>query len=113
MHHQTANVKSKLTVNCFCFPKKLFNEDALIFENVNFDWVRLRKKAEKKGVLVKFSDYPHLALWSKPGADYVCVEPWFGLPDSENESTDITQKVTYKTIEPKTAFSIAIETEVE
>lgn len=91
----------------------LFNEDALIFENVNYDWVRLRKKGEEKGVIVKFTGYPHLALWAKPGADYICVEPWLGLPDSENESIDITQKPTYKSIEPNTTFSIAIETEVE
>lgn len=91
----------------------LFNEDALIFENIECDWVRLRNKNESKGIVVKFSDYPHLALWAKLGADYVCVEPWLGLPDSENESTDITQKSTYKTVEPDTTFSIAIETEVE
>jgi galactose mutarotase-like enzyme len=91
----------------------IFNEDALIFENIACDWVRLRKKGEKKGIVVRFKDYPHLALWAKPGADYVCVEPWLGLPDSEDESTDLTQKSTYKTIESGVKFSIAIETEVE
>lgn len=91
----------------------LFNEDALIFPNINCDWIRLRKKNEKKGVVVRFKDYPHLALWSKPGADYVCIEPWLGLPDLEDESTDISQKPTYKSIEPNAKFSIAIETEIE
>jgi galactose mutarotase-like enzyme len=91
----------------------LFNEDALIFPDIDCDWIRLRKKNEKKGIVVRFKDYPHLALWSKPGADYVCIEPWLGLPDLEDESIDITQKPTYKTIEPDTKFSIAIETEIE
>lgn len=91
----------------------LFNEDALIFSDINFDWVRLRKKQEKKGILVRFAGYPHLALWSKPSADYVCIEPWLGLPDREDESTEITQKPSYKTIEPNTVFTIAIETEIE
>jgi galactose mutarotase-like enzyme len=91
----------------------LFNDDALIFEDIVCDWVRLRKKSEKKGIVVRFKDYPHLALWSKPGADYVCIEPWLGLPDSEGESTNLTQKSTYKTIEPGVKFSIAIETEIE
>ena len=49
----------------------LFNEDAVIFSDINFDWVRLRRKNETKGIIVRFIDYPHLALWSKPGADYV------------------------------------------
>jgi galactose mutarotase-like enzyme len=91
----------------------LFNEDALIFPNIACDWVRLRKKKEKKGIIVRFKDYPHLALWSKPSADYICIEPWLGLPDQEDESLDIMQKKTYKTMEPDTKFSIAIETEIE
>ena len=91
----------------------LFNEDALIFSDINFDWVRLRKKNEKKGVVVRFKNYPNLALWSKPSADYVCIEPWLGLPDSEDESIDITQKRSYKTIPANSDFSISIETEIE
>lgn len=91
----------------------LFNEDALIFSDIECDWIRLRKKNEKKGIVVRFTGYPHLALWSKPLADYVCIEPWLGLPDREDESIDLTQKPTYKTIEPDTKFSIAIETEIE
>jgi galactose mutarotase-like enzyme len=85
----------------------------LIFPNIECDWVRLRKKNEKKGIVVRFKEYPHLALWSKPFADYVCIEPWLGLPDLEDESIDLTQKPTYKTIEPNATFSVAIETEIE
>lgn len=91
----------------------LFNEDALIFSNIECDWVRLRKRDETKGVVVKFTGYPHLALWSKPSADYICIEPWLGLPDLEDESIDLTKKPTYKTIEPNSEFLIAIETVIE
>jgi len=91
----------------------LFNQDALIFKDIAFDWVRLRKKNDTKGIIVRFTDYPNLALWSKPLADYVCIEPWLGLPDLEDESTDLNQKLSYETLEPNTNFSIAIETEIE
>lgn len=91
----------------------LFNEDALIFRNLDCNWIRLRKKNKKKGIVVRFKDYPNLALWSKPSADYVCIEPWLGLPDLENESIDLSKKTSYKTIDPDTKFSIAIETEIE
>ena len=23
---------------------------------------------------------PHLGLWTKPGAPFLCIEPWHGLP---------------------------------
>lgn len=91
----------------------LFNEDALIFNTIDFDWIRLRKKNEKKGIVVRFAGYPNLAFWSKPSADFVCIEPWLGLPDREDESSDLTQKSSYKTIDPNTLFSIAVETEIE
>jgi galactose mutarotase-like enzyme len=91
----------------------LFNEDALIFANSNFNWVRLRKKDAKKGVVVRFPSYPHLAIWSKPRADFVCIEPWLGLPDHENESVEIIKKTTLKTINPKEIFTISIATEIE
>lgn len=91
----------------------LFDEDALIFSNISWDSVRLLKKDQTKGLKISFKGYPNLALWSKPGADYICIEPWLGLPDHENESTDLTQKTTYKTIAPNEVFAIAIVTEIE
>ena len=107
--------KRKIEINeCeLSLSNTLFNDDALIFSEITFNWVRLRKKNDKKGIIVRFKDYPNLALWSKPKADYICIEPWLGLPDQEDESTDITKKTSYKTIEAGTKFSIAIETEIE
>lgn len=99
--------------NILSLSDTIFNEDSLIFSDIDFDWVRFRKKNEKKGVIVRFKDYPNLALWAKPGADYVCIEPWLGLPDHENESNDLTQKTSFKAIKPSTEFTIAIETEIE
>ena len=111
LSQHTRNVETNKGV--LALSDTLFNDDALIFPNIECNWVRLRKKDEKKGVVVTFKGYPNLALWSKPKADYVCIEPWLGLPDSEDESVQITEKTTYKTIEPDTKFSIAIETEIE
>lgn len=106
--HKIENSDNKLPLS-----NTLFDKDALIFSNIKYDRIRLRKKNNKKGIIVRFIGYPNLALWSKPYADFICVEPWLGLPDLENESTDITKKSTYRSIEPGAKFSIAIETEIE
>jgi galactose mutarotase-like enzyme len=110
-----SNVERNISTeaNCLTLSATLFNEDALIFPNITYDWIRLRKKAAEKGVLVRFSGYPTVALWSKPGADFICIEPWLGLPDHEEESIHITEKTTYQSIAPNEIFKIAIETEVE
>lgn len=105
--------KIETTEGNLSLSETLFNDDALIFENITFSWVRLRKKNAKKGIVVRFKDYPNLALWSKPKADYICIEPWLGLPDHEDESLDIMKKTSYKTIEAGAKFSITIETEIE
>lgn len=111
LSHHRRRVES--TEGILPLSETIFDEDALIFTDIPYDWVRLRKKNEKKGIIVRFKDYPNLALWSKPLADYVCIEPWLGLPDREDESLDLTLKSTYKTIAPGNKFSIAIETEIE
>lgn len=103
----------KIENGILALSNNLFNEDALIFTEIDFNWIRLRKKEKENGVIVRFSGYPNLALWSKPGADFVCIEPWLGLPDSEYESLDVTEKSTYKSILPGSIFNIAIETEIE
>jgi galactose mutarotase-like enzyme len=92
---------------------ELFNKDFLIFSDLDCDWVRLRKKNETQGIIILFKDYPHLALWSKPGADFICIEPWLGLPDFENESIVLSEKRAHKTIQPNENFSIDIVTEIE
>lgn len=102
-----------LEKNCLTLSENLFNEDALIFEDINFDWVRLKKKNEDKGIKVRFCGFSNLALWAKPGAGYVCIEPWLGLPDRENEPIKITKKTTYKHLIPNQKFTIRIETIVE
>lgn len=109
--HQKRKIESH--DNRLPLSNKLFDKDALIFTNIKYNWVRLRKKNNKKGIIVRFTGYPHLALWSKPYADFICVEPWLGLPDFEDESIDITKKSTYHSIASDTNFSIAIETEIE
>jgi len=99
--------------HCLKLSDSIFSEDALIFEGIDFDWVRLRRQKAKKGIVVRFKDYPNLALWSKPKADYVCIEPWLGLPDREDESVQLTEKKTYQQLKPQKRFSISIETEIE
>jgi len=40
---------------------------------------------------LEYPDTPHLLIWTKPNAPYVCIEPWNGMPDGK-ESGEITDK---------------------
>lgn len=59
----------------------VFNHDALIFEGMRSDRVVLFCGGKKRAT-VDFGNAPCLGVWAKPGANYVCIEPWYGMDDS-------------------------------
>ena len=70
----------------------LFDNDALIFTELNSSEVSLKSKSSKGKISVNFDDFPFLGIWSKPNADFVCIEPWDGLPDFEDSDQEFTRK---------------------
>ena len=62
----------------------LFDNDALIFKNLKSRKVTLKSKKSKQQLSVSFKDFNYLGIWSKPKANFVCIEPWLGVTDSEN-----------------------------
>ena len=56
----------------------LFNDDALIFKDIKSRMVRINPA----GIEVDLRDNPHLGIWAKPRAPYVCIEPWHSFDDS-------------------------------
>jgi galactose mutarotase-like enzyme len=49
-------------------------------------------------VRVDFPDLPHLGFWSEPGDEFICIEPWQGMDDHE-EQEPFDQKVGMVAIE--------------
>ena len=70
----------------------IFNNDALIFKNIK------AKKADlvsaKNGTIlsVEYHDFKNLGIWAKPGAPYVCIEPWLGIADVEGTNQNFKKK---------------------
>lgn len=59
-----------------------FVPDALVFKNIEFDNLTIKRNDGTYMVNVDFKGFPHLLLWTVPNAPYLCVEPWYGIPDS-------------------------------
>lgn len=70
----------------------LFDKDALIFEHVQSDFVTLHCKAAKTKMRFTFGGVPFLAIWAKPAAPFVCIEPWYGINDSYEKKNDFSEK---------------------
>jgi galactose mutarotase-like enzyme len=79
--------------NTLKLSKKLFTQDALIFENLNSNEVALKNNKNSKIIYLNFEGFPCLGIWSKPDeAPLICIEPWFGHADPINFNGDYTDK---------------------
>lgn len=70
----------------------LFIEDALIFKDLHSKEVSIVSHKHKKRLQLNFEGFPYLGIWAKPGADYVCLEPWIGCADADGFQYDFTEK---------------------
>lgn len=104
--------KYSLSNGALSLSADLFKEDALVFADIDFDHVILHGPKAEDRIEVWFKAYPHLALWAKPGADYVCIEPWLGLPDREDTSTALLEKDSFQHLEAGQQFQIEIISKV-
>lgn len=69
-----------------------FSVDALVFKDIKFDKVTLAHKNSGKKVTVVFDGASYFLLWTKPNANYICLEPWNGVQDIVGSDYDITTK---------------------
>ncbi|WCT73254.1 aldose 1-epimerase family protein [Sphingomonas naphthae] len=77
----------------------LFVDDALILDSVRSRRLHFGAPGVE-GLDVTFDDLPTLALWTKPGAPYLCIEPWQGIADPQAYAGDIVDKPGIVTIAP-------------
>lgn len=83
----------------------IFNEDALIMEGVESDNISLVRKDGSVKIRFNLGKAPYLGIWAKPGAPYVCFEPWCGLNDSPIKKDDFSQKTGIQSLTPDEKFT--------
>lgn len=69
----------------------LFVEDALIFDQLRSRRLNYRGSSGET-VDISWDNLSDFALWSKPGAGYICIEPWQGHADPAGFDGDIWHK---------------------
>jgi galactose mutarotase-like enzyme len=57
---------------------ELFADDALIFDRPESRRVAYGA-ASGPAIEIAFPDMPQLGVWTKPGAGFICIEPWHGF----------------------------------
>jgi galactose mutarotase-like enzyme len=69
----------------------LFEDDAVIFDRLQSRSVRFGVPGGR-AIEVSFPDMPLLGVWTKPGAGYLCIEPWQGLADPQGYDGEFRDK---------------------
>ena len=69
-----------------------FAVDALVFLNLNSRKVSLKNRKTGVEVGLEFEDHDFFLLWTKPGAKYICMEPWCGCQDFVDSDYDFKNK---------------------
>ena len=72
--------------------KELFENDALISKNNRSKEISIKNTKTGHRLLLDTGNAPHLGIWAKPGAPYVCLEPWYSYDDSIDSNYDTTKK---------------------
>ena len=75
----------------FSLSPDLFEDDAMIWDDLASRALSYRGM---NGVAldIAFPDTPYLGIWQKPGARYVCIEPWAGIADDADFTGDFREK---------------------
>lgn len=70
---------------------ELFERDALVWNPVASRSVTYGAEAGPR-LEVDFPDTPALGIWTRPGARFVCIEPWHGIADDWGFDGEIRDK---------------------
>ena len=69
----------------------LFRDDVMIFDQVRSRCVTYGADGGPR-LRLSYPDARYLGIWTKPGAPFVCIEPWHGVADPEGFDGDFTAK---------------------
>lgn len=86
----------------------LFAVDALVWPTIESRSVLYGAPGASR-LRIDFPDTPMLGIWTKPGAAFVCIEPWHGIADPEGFAGDIWEKPEIKRLVPDARWSVEMQ----
>jgi galactose mutarotase-like enzyme len=84
--HATPIVQGRLALD-----DALFQEDVIIFDEIQSRSVTYGAAIGPR-LRVSYADSPYLGIWTKPGANFICIEPWHGVADPVGFGGDFREK---------------------
>jgi galactose mutarotase-like enzyme len=90
----------------------LFDNDALIFQGITSEYVSLNHRHLGEILRLNAKNFPYMGIWAKPGAPFVCIEPWYGIADFANNQVPFEQKAGIQHLKAKETFKCHYSIEI-
>lgn len=90
---------------------ELFKNDALIFKTLKSKSLTILEN-RNPFLRVNFNDFPSLGIWTKMNAPFLCIEPWFGYSDTNENSGNLFEKEGIQVLEENATFRSEFSIEV-
>ena len=105
--------KLEINDNKFFLNEDLFKDDALVFNDTDIKIISLKNTKNNRFIKVDFENFPYLGIWSKPnGSPFICIEPWFGIADEVDTSSNLEDKRGIISLEKDEVFSCFYSIEI-
>lgn len=77
-----------------------------LFGNFKSEWVGLRNKKNNSLISISSKGFPYCMIWQNTAGapQFVCIEPWHGLPDTENTDHIWENKIGLNEVKPGECF---------
>ncbi|MFA9190731.1 aldose 1-epimerase family protein [Flavobacterium sp. FZUC8N2.13] len=82
----------------------LFENDALIFKSLESESLNILKNGIPL-LKIDFQGFPHLGIWTKKDAPFLCIEPWYGYSDTDESTGNLFEKEGIQIIEANSIFN--------
>jgi galactose mutarotase-like enzyme len=86
---------------------ELFARDALVFDRIVSRTVTYGSEVGPR-IAVSFPGVPYLGVWTKPGAHFICIEPWQGVTDPQGFNGELQDKPGTLRVPPGTDAAVGM-----
>ncbi len=86
---------------------RLFDDSVtVVYSDVDSSFVTLKSTKTGEETKVSFEGCENLLIWTEPGSEFVCIEPWCGMADFGETHNDISTKLGIHSLEKEGIFEV-------
>lgn len=106
-----APLPSPFNVGRLVLDHSMFEQDAMIFPDGAGEGLTYGSEGGT-AMHFHFENLPNLALWTKPGAPFLCIEPWHGTAAEAGGSSELSKRPSTTILAPGAVASFAFTVEI-